>query len=114
MTEAIANPAAVGEVALVSIKGNFMFDPATHRDFLGAALGTGVQRTQVGLLYCYMMCACCRLVVVLLQVHTNKTTKTYFFQQIRKQHQHPTGRGHRHPRGSWGADAHRRPHGPPL
>lgn len=47
MAEASANPAAVGEVALVNIKGNFLFDPATHRDFLGAALGTGVHRTQV-------------------------------------------------------------------
>ena len=25
-----------------------MFDAATHRDFLGAALGTGVERDQVG------------------------------------------------------------------
>lgn len=28
--------------------GNFMFDPATHRDFLGALLGTGVVRDRVG------------------------------------------------------------------
>lgn len=48
MADAAANPAAVGEVSLVHVKGNFLFDPATHRDFLGAALGTGVQRTQVG------------------------------------------------------------------
>ncbi len=28
--------------------GNFMFDPATHPDFLGACLGTGVDRSKVG------------------------------------------------------------------
>lgn len=25
-----------------------MFDPATHRDFLGACLGTGIERSKVG------------------------------------------------------------------
>lgn len=29
-------------IAVLSVKGTFMFDPATHRDFLGAILGTGV------------------------------------------------------------------------
>jgi hypothetical protein len=28
-------------VAALQVKGNFMFDPASHRDFLGAILGTG-------------------------------------------------------------------------
>jgi photosystem II S4 domain protein len=35
-------------LALVSLAGNFMFDPATHRDFLGSILGTGVVREKVG------------------------------------------------------------------
>lgn len=30
------------------VQGNFMFDPATHRDFLGAILGTGIERSKVG------------------------------------------------------------------
>lgn len=37
----------VGLVPL-SIAGNFLFDPATHRDFLGAMLGTGIVREKVG------------------------------------------------------------------
>lgn len=36
------------EVAALSIAGNFLFDPATHRDFLGALLGTGIVREKVG------------------------------------------------------------------
>ncbi|HEY9826856.1 MAG TPA: photosystem II S4 domain protein [Stenomitos sp.] len=32
----------------LSIAGNFLFDPATHRDFLGATLGTGIVRDKVG------------------------------------------------------------------
>jgi photosystem II S4 domain protein len=35
-------------VAAVSVAGNFLFDPATHRDFLGAMLGTGIVREKVG------------------------------------------------------------------
>jgi photosystem II S4 domain protein len=35
-------------VAAISIAGNFLFDPATHRDFLGAMLGTGIVREKVG------------------------------------------------------------------
>lgn len=35
-------------LALLDIAGNFMFDPATHRDFLGAVLGTGLVREKVG------------------------------------------------------------------
>ncbi|WP_019501573.1 photosystem II S4 domain protein [Pseudanabaena sp. PCC 6802] len=36
------------ELAAVDISGNFLFDPASHRDFLGALLGTGIERQKVG------------------------------------------------------------------
>jgi len=36
------------EVAALDIEGNFLFDPATHRDFLGAILGTGIVREKIG------------------------------------------------------------------
>lgn len=36
------------ELAALSIEGNFLFDPATHRDFLGAMLGTGIVREKTG------------------------------------------------------------------
>ncbi len=36
------------ELAALDIAGNFLFDPATHRDFLGAMLGTGIVRDKVG------------------------------------------------------------------
>ena len=32
----------------ISISGNFLFDTATHRDFLGSILGTGIERQKVG------------------------------------------------------------------
>lgn len=32
----------------ISIAGNFLFDTATHRDFLGSILGTGIERQKVG------------------------------------------------------------------
>ncbi|NJO41119.1 MAG: photosystem II S4 domain protein [Cyanobacteria bacterium CRU_2_1] len=35
-------------IAALDITGNFLFDPATHRDFLGAILGTGIVREKVG------------------------------------------------------------------
>ncbi len=35
-------------LAAIQIQGNFLFDPATHRDFLGALLGAGVAREKVG------------------------------------------------------------------
>jgi len=35
-------------LAVVDIAGNFLFDPASHRDFLGALLGTGLERQKVG------------------------------------------------------------------
>ncbi len=36
------------EVVLLDISGNFLFDSATHRDFMGALLGTGLVRDKVG------------------------------------------------------------------
>uniref|UniRef100_B8HWA0 Photosystem II S4 domain protein n=1 Tax=Cyanothece sp. (strain PCC 7425 / ATCC 29141) TaxID=395961 RepID=B8HWA0_CYAP4 len=38
------------QVPLVALEiaGNFLFDPASHRDFLGAILGTGIVREKVG------------------------------------------------------------------
>lgn len=36
------------EVAALDIAGNFLFDSATHRDFLGAMLGTGLVREKTG------------------------------------------------------------------
>ncbi|MBE9028692.1 photosystem II S4 domain protein [filamentous cyanobacterium LEGE 11480] len=36
------------ELAAISIAGNFLFDSATHRDFLGSLLGTGIVREKVG------------------------------------------------------------------
>jgi photosystem II S4 domain protein len=35
-------------LSALDIRGNFLFDPASHRDFLGAILGTGIERDQVG------------------------------------------------------------------
>jgi photosystem II S4 domain protein len=40
-------PESVALTAL-DMAGNFLFDPATHRDFLGALLGTGIVREKVG------------------------------------------------------------------
>ena len=36
------------ELAALDIAGNFLFDTATHRDFLGSILGTGITREKVG------------------------------------------------------------------
>ncbi len=36
------------ELAALDIAGNFLFDPATHRDFLGSILGTGIVRDKIG------------------------------------------------------------------
>jgi len=36
------------DLAALDIAGNFLFDSANHRDFLGAILGTGVVREKVG------------------------------------------------------------------
>ncbi|SMH51782.1 MULTISPECIES: photosystem II S4 domain protein [Cyanophyceae] len=36
------------EIAALDIAGNFLFDTATHRDFLGSLLGTGLVRDKVG------------------------------------------------------------------
>jgi photosystem II S4 domain protein len=35
-------------ITALEIAGNFLFDPATHRDFLGALLGTGIVREKAG------------------------------------------------------------------
>jgi len=35
-------------IAALDISGNFLFDSATHRDFLGALLGSGIVRDKVG------------------------------------------------------------------
>lgn len=35
-------------LALIDIAGNFLFDPASHRDFLGSILGTGLVRDKIG------------------------------------------------------------------
>ena len=36
------------ELAALDIAGNFLFDTATHRDFLGSILGTGIVREKIG------------------------------------------------------------------
>lgn len=36
------------ELTPITIAGNFLFDTATHRDFMGALLGTGIVRDKVG------------------------------------------------------------------
>jgi photosystem II S4 domain protein len=36
------------ELTAVEIAGNFLFDPPTHRDFLGAMLGCGIVRDRTG------------------------------------------------------------------
>jgi len=36
------------ELAALDIAGNFLFDTASHRDFLGSILGTGIVREKVG------------------------------------------------------------------
>ncbi len=36
------------ELTALSMEGNFLFDQATHRDFLGAMLGTGIVREKTG------------------------------------------------------------------
>ncbi|KAI8466015.1 MAG: hypothetical protein J3K34DRAFT_461081 [Monoraphidium minutum] len=48
LAAAQADPSGLGGVAALDIRGNFMFDPANHRDFLGALLGTGIVRDRVG------------------------------------------------------------------
>jgi photosystem II S4 domain protein len=35
-------------LAAIQMQGNFLFDPASHRDFLGAVLGSGITREKVG------------------------------------------------------------------
>lgn len=35
-------------LSAIAVEGNFLFDPANHRDFLGAILNTGIVREKVG------------------------------------------------------------------
>eukprot|EP01025_Chloroclados_australasicus_P033017 TRINITY_DN3353_c0_g1_i1.p1 TRINITY_DN3353_c0_g1~~TRINITY_DN3353_c0_g1_i1.p1 ORF type:complete len:337 (+),score=22.40 TRINITY_DN3353_c0_g1_i1:73-1011(+) len=35
-------------MVVVEVRGNFMFDAANHRDFLGACLGCGIDRSKIG------------------------------------------------------------------
>lgn len=35
-------------VAVLEVAGNFLFDPSSHRDFLGAMLGSGIVRDKTG------------------------------------------------------------------
>lgn len=47
-----------------SVSGNFMFESATHGDFLGSILGTGVTRDKVGdiIMQVPAFCEVCHLV----------------------------------------------------
>jgi hypothetical protein len=47
LSAAQADPSQLEGVAALDIRGNFMFDPANHRDFLGALVGTGRQSSCV-------------------------------------------------------------------
>ena len=40
--------AQMNAVHAIKVKGNFMFDSANHRDFLGACMGCGIERSKVG------------------------------------------------------------------
>ena len=40
--------AQMNAVHAIKVKGNFMFDAANHRDFLGACMGCGIERSKVG------------------------------------------------------------------
>ncbi len=44
----IAIDSASVDMAAIEIAGNFLFDTASHRDFLGAMLGTGIVREKTG------------------------------------------------------------------
>ncbi|KAL6778690.1 CPL15 [Auxenochlorella protothecoides x Auxenochlorella symbiontica] len=35
-------------IQILHVRGNFLFDPGRHADFLGAVLGTGIERSMVG------------------------------------------------------------------
>jgi RNA-binding protein YlmH len=41
LAPAAADPSSLDGVAALDVRGNFIFDPANHRDFLGAMIGTG-------------------------------------------------------------------------
>lgn len=46
--ESVDEDAVETSVRALRVEGNFMFDAATHRDFLGAILGTGISREKIG------------------------------------------------------------------
>lgn len=46
-TDLALDPSQVA-IAALDINGNFLFDTASHRDFLGSLLGTGIVREKVG------------------------------------------------------------------
>ena len=46
--ESVDDEAMETTVRALRVEGNFMFDAATHRDFLGAILGTGIAREKIG------------------------------------------------------------------
>ena len=41
-----------GAVVFLDVRGNFVFDAADHRDFLGAVLGTGIERDRTATFTC--------------------------------------------------------------
>lgn len=43
LAAAQADPSQLDGVAALDVRGNFMFDAANHRDFLGALVGTGAR-----------------------------------------------------------------------
>jgi photosystem II S4 domain protein len=44
----LEEPTLAVPIGVLEIAGNFLFDSATHRDFLGALLGTGIVREKAG------------------------------------------------------------------
>lgn len=63
-------------VAAIEVKGNFMFDPASHRDFLGAILGTGEGvlcleslSSDMGFLSMVAVCTCSKFQPPVLHIH---------------------------------------------
>jgi photosystem II S4 domain protein len=57
------DPTGGGLVVPLRVQGNFIFDTATHRDFLGALLGTGIERSKVGDIYVLPGDTGCQVVV---------------------------------------------------
>lgn len=67
MLTAVEDPSTLDDaVAALDVRGNFMFDPATHRDFLGAIIGTGIVRDRIGVSRATAQCC-----AVSLHLHNN-------------------------------------------